>query len=146
MHFHHALFGEILANLAKSVFAKRPDATHREVIRDAAVALYRSLDTPNQDQRSTPAVADTSGSAEMTPEEEGLFTPVHGGNRLPLGDQVSIGCDAYRGVVMEAAPPAPFEMPEPNLLLLELLIAAPDAPTQLGHVHQRAEGNVLRKR
>ena len=48
-------------------------------------------------------------------------------------------------MVMEAAPSAPFEMPEPDLLL-ELLIVALDAPTQLGHVHQRAEGNVLRKR
>ena len=68
-----------------------------------------------------------------------------GGNRLPLGDQEAIGCDAQRGVVMEAAPSAAFEMPEPDLLL-ELLIVALDAPAQLGHVHQRAEGDVLRKR
>jgi len=33
--------------------------------------------------------------------------------------------------VMEAAPPTPFEMSEPELLL-ELLIVALDAPTQLG--------------
>ena len=67
-----------------------------------------------------------------------------GGNRLPLGDQESIGCDAQRGVVMEAAPAAPFKMPEPDLLF-EFLIVALDAPAQLGHVHQRAESKILRK-
>jgi len=45
---------------------------------------------------------------------------------------------------MEAAPPTPFEMSEPELLL-ELLIVALDAPTQLGGVDQPAEGNVFRK-
>ena len=58
-----------------------------------------------------------------------------GGNRLPLGDQESVGGDAQRGVVMEAAPSAPFEMPKPALLL-ELLIVALDAPAQLGEIHQ----------
>ena len=67
------------------------------------------------------------------------------GGIVPLGDQEAIGCDAQRGVVMEASPAAPLEMPEPDLLL-ELLIVALDAPTQLGHVHQRAERNVVRKR
>src|SRR5512145_640398 len=46
---------------------------------------------------------------------------------------------------MKATPSAAFEMPEPNLLL-EFLIVALDTPAQLGHVHQRAESNVLRKR
>src|SRR5450432_1585116 len=44
---------------------------------------------------------------------------------------------------MEAAPSAPFEMPEPDLLL-EFLIVALDAPAQLGDVDQPAEGNVFR--
>ena len=48
------------------------------------------------------------------------------GDRLPLGDQESVGRDAQRGVVVEAAPSSPFEMPEPDLLL-ELLIVALDA-------------------
>jgi hypothetical protein len=48
-------------------------------------------------------------------------------------------------VVVEASPSAPFEMPEPDLLL-EFLVIALDAPAQLGEVDQRAEGSVLRKR
>ncbi|MGY4426191.1 hypothetical protein ACVWY2_008640 [Bradyrhizobium sp. JR6.1] len=36
-----------------------------------------------------------------------------------------------RGVVVEATPTSPFEMPEPNLLF-EILIVALDAPAQLG--------------
>ena len=47
--------------------------------------------------------------------------------------------------MMEAAPSAPFEMPEPDLLL-ELLIVALDAPAQLGEIDQAVEGDVLRKR
>src|SRR6266704_4765990 len=46
---------------------------------------------------------------------------------------------------MEAAPSAAFEMSEPDLLL-ELLIVALDAPTQLGEVDQRVESDVFRKR
>ena len=45
---------------------------------------------------------------------------------------------------MEAAPSAPFEMPEPDLLL-EFLIVALDAPAQLGDVDQPAEGDALGK-
>src|SRR5665647_1723619 len=67
-----------------------------------------------------------------------------GGNRLPLGDQESVGCDAQRGVVMEAAPPTPFKMSEPELLL-ELLIVPFDTPAQLGGVDQSAEGDLFRK-
>src|SRR5437879_5911940 len=47
--------------------------------------------------------------------------------------------------MMEAAPAAPFEMAEPDLLL-EFLIVALDAPAQFGEVNQTMEGNVLRKR
>ena len=69
-------------------------------------------------------------------------TRSRGGNRLPLGDQESVGGDAQRGVVMEAAPSAAFEMPEPDLLL-ELLIVALDAPAQLGEVDQALKGDVF---
>jgi len=48
-------------------------------------------------------------------------------------------------MVMEAAPSAPFEMPEVDLLF-EFLIVALDAPAQLDVVDQRAEGDVSRKR
>src|SRR5580658_11048482 len=46
--------------------------------------------------------------------------------------------------MVEAPPSAPFEMPEPDLLL-ELLIIALDAPAQLGGVDQIAERDVFRK-
>ena len=39
------------------------------------------------------------------------------GNRRSLEDQESVGCDAQRGVVVEAAPTAAFEVSEPDLLL-----------------------------
>ena len=46
---------------------------------------------------------------------------------------------------MEAAPAAPFEMPEPDLLL-EFLIVALDAPAQLGDVDQRSKAMFFGKR
>ena len=46
--------------------------------------------------------------------------------------------------MMEAAPPTPFEMPEPDLLL-EFLIVAFDAPAQLGDIDQTMEGDVFRE-
>src|ERR1019366_6905249 len=67
-----------------------------------------------------------------------------GGNPLPLGDQESVGRDAQRGVVMEAAPASSFEMSEPDLLF-ELLIIALDTPTEFGKVHQLAVGDVFRQ-
>src|SRR5258707_12890818 len=45
---------------------------------------------------------------------------------------------------MEAAPPTPFKMPEPELWL-ELLMVALDTPAQLGDVDEPAEGDVFRK-
>src|SRR5262249_47489152 len=47
--------------------------------------------------------------------------------------------------MVEAAPPAPFVMPEPDLLL-EFLIVALDAPTQFGDVDQITVGDFCRKR
>src|ERR1019366_2217640 len=76
--------------------------------------------------------------------EQGGGTRSTGGNRLPLGDQESVGRDAQRGVVMEAAPSAPFEMTASDLLL-ELLIVALDASAQLGGAGQPPEEDVFRK-
>lgn len=46
MHFHHALFGDILRDLAKTTAALPPeDFAHRESLRDAAKALYVALET-----------------------------------------------------------------------------------------------------
>src|SRR3989442_313555 len=59
-------------------------------------------------------------------------------NRLPLGDQESVGRDAQRGVMVEATPSASFIVPEPDLLL-EFLIVALDPPAQFGDVDQIAE-------
>jgi len=45
MHFHYALFAEILQDLAKTV-ASLPaaDLVHREALRDAAKSLYLALE------------------------------------------------------------------------------------------------------
>jgi len=44
MHFHYALFAEILRDLAKTSAALPPqDILHREALRDSAKALYLSL-------------------------------------------------------------------------------------------------------
>src|SRR4249919_1510280 len=69
---------------------------------------------------------------------------LRGGNRLPLGDQEPVGCDAQRGVVVEAAPSSSFEVAEADLLL-EFLVIALDAPAQLGKVDQTTEGDAFGK-
>ena len=62
MHFHYALFAEILRDLAKTVSVMPPaDVVHREALREAAAALYRALD-------------DTARTSEMTPDEEVRLT------------------------------------------------------------------------
>jgi len=44
MHFHYALFAEILGDLAKTVAAlPAADVAHREALRDAAKTLYIAL-------------------------------------------------------------------------------------------------------
>jgi hypothetical protein len=57
MHFHYALFAEILSDLAKTV-ASLPggDLVHREALRDAAQALYLALEdkAPARDGDLTP--------------------------------------------------------------------------------------------
>lgn len=46
MHFHHALFADILRDLAKTVAAlPAADLTHRDSLRDGAKALYVALET-----------------------------------------------------------------------------------------------------
>ena len=45
MHFHYALFAEILGDLAKTVAAlPSEDILHREALRDSAKALYLALE------------------------------------------------------------------------------------------------------
>ena len=47
IHFHFALFAEILSDLARTVAAVPPDdVAHREALHDAAKALYQSLESP----------------------------------------------------------------------------------------------------
>ena len=49
MHFHYALFAEVLSDLAKSVAAVPPDdLRHRELMRDSAKALYQALQSGPQ--------------------------------------------------------------------------------------------------
>ena len=64
MHFHYALFAEILHDLARTVSVLPPaDVLHREALRDSAKALYRALD-------------DTTSDSQMTADEEVLLTHV----------------------------------------------------------------------
>ena len=60
MHFHYALFAEILRDLAKTVSVMPPaDVLHRDALREAARALYLALDVR---------------PSEMTPDEEVRLT------------------------------------------------------------------------
>jgi len=43
MHFHYALFAEVLRDLAKTAAVLPPADPHRETLRDAAKALYLAL-------------------------------------------------------------------------------------------------------
>ena len=43
MHFHYALFAEILHDLAMTAASVPPDDPHRKVLRDAAKALFIAL-------------------------------------------------------------------------------------------------------
>ena len=64
MHFHYALFAEILQELARTVAAlPLADAEHRNALREGAKALYQALDGD----------ADATG---MTPDEEVLLLHV----------------------------------------------------------------------
>jgi hypothetical protein len=62
MHFHYALFAEILRDLAKTVSVMPPaDVAHRTALREAAEALYIALD-------------DTVRTSAMTPDEKVRLT------------------------------------------------------------------------
>jgi hypothetical protein len=68
MHFHYALFAEILHDLARTVSAVPPaDAAHRDALREGAKALYRALD---------PRRNDKDDLSQMTPEDEVLLLHV----------------------------------------------------------------------
>ena len=77
MHFHYALFAEILRDVARSVSAMPPqDAEHREALREAAQALYRSLERPATNGRKVGRAKKADDLSEMTPEEEVLLLHV----------------------------------------------------------------------
>jgi hypothetical protein len=65
MHFHYALFAEILHDLAKTVTAlPLADAAHRNALLDAAKALYLALKTHTQKNK------DKDDISNMTPDQE----------------------------------------------------------------------------
>ncbi len=65
MHFHYALFAEILRDLAKTVAAVPPaDDAHRDALRTAAKALYLALGTEAQKNK------DKDEISNMTPDQE----------------------------------------------------------------------------
>jgi hypothetical protein len=68
MHFHYALFAEILQDLARTVASVPPgDVAHRDLLRDAAKALYLALE---------PGVSDAAAASRMTPDEEVMLLHV----------------------------------------------------------------------
>ena len=81
----------------------------------------------------------TSGKANR---RELRCGPSRGGNPHPFGDQEAIGCDAKRGVMVEAAPAAALVVPKPQFLL-ELLVIALDAPPELGEFDHTLKADVL---
>jgi hypothetical protein len=68
MHFHYALFADILRDLAKTVSSVPPsDAAHRDALREGAKALYLALN---------PSRSDKADLAQMTPDEEVMLLHV----------------------------------------------------------------------
>lgn len=66
MHFHYALFAEILQELAKTASAMpEHDVDHREALRDGAKALYESLASKHSPSKKR--------GDRMTPDEEVLL-------------------------------------------------------------------------
>ena len=59
MHFHYALFAEILQDLAKTVAAlPLADEAHRGALRDAAKALHAALESRSSESSSKSSAAD----------------------------------------------------------------------------------------
>ena len=80
MHFHYALFAEILQDLAKTV-SEMPlaDAEHRNLLREGAKALYRALGPSAHDdhvKKKRGARMSAADPSQMTPEEEVLLLHV----------------------------------------------------------------------
>ena len=74
MHFHYALFAEILRDLAKTVALMPPeDAVHRDALRTAAEALYRALCADTKSGSEKCGRRDKDDISELTPEEEVLL-------------------------------------------------------------------------
>ena len=67
-----------------------------------------------------------------------------GGNRLPLGYQQAVGCDAERSVIIEASPTPVTVVSEPGFLL-DVLVVAFDAPAPVGEIDHARRGDVLGK-
>jgi hypothetical protein len=68
MHFHYALFADILRDLAKTVSSVPPaDAAHRDALREGAKALYLALGAGRNDQDDI---------AQMTPDQEVMLLHV----------------------------------------------------------------------
>jgi hypothetical protein len=85
MHLHYALFAEILRDLAKTVSSMPPaDVAHRELLRDAAQALYSSLSATQQnedpmskgDEGQSSRQSCEDDFSKMTPEQEVLLLHV----------------------------------------------------------------------
>jgi phosphoglycolate phosphatase-like HAD superfamily hydrolase len=80
MHFHYALFAEILQDLAKTVSKLPPaDAEHRNMLREGAKALYRALGAGagiDRSEKKRNARKDATDPSQMTPEEEVLLLHV----------------------------------------------------------------------
>jgi hypothetical protein len=77
MHFHYAFFADILRDLAKTVSAMPlEDAAHREAMREAAKALYLSLDDRAAKVKAAGRRKKIDDISEMTPEEEVLLLHV----------------------------------------------------------------------
>jgi hypothetical protein len=76
MHFHYALFADILRDLAKTVSAMPlEDTAHRETVREAARVLYRSLDERAK-VRTGGGKKKADDVSDLTPEEEVLLLHV----------------------------------------------------------------------
>src|SRR6266478_4694534 len=64
------------------------------------------------------------------------------GDGAAFGDQKAVGGNTECGMVVEAAPPAPFIITEAEFLL-QLLIIALDPPSQLCEINQTVERDIL---
>jgi hypothetical protein len=74
MHFHYALFADILRDLANTAASMLPeDAVHREALRTAAEALYRALSADAKPGSKGMGRPDKDDISELSPEEEVLL-------------------------------------------------------------------------